>query len=1052
MVDGIKNALKNYDGRGLEVTKIMADNKFECVRAYFTPIELETIGAGEHVPNIERANRSIKDATRTQIHRLPYQQYPKAMVDGCVLFVTHIHNNTPSDAGLSPNLSPQLLVRGSPPPVFNTLAFGDYVQVHVRRQITNTMESCSCGAIALYPPNPSQKSWYFMSLETGKIIHRHRWTILPLPQDVIDRVHEIATSENQPPISDNFIFRWSVNDLPEPAFDQGASADEIGKDSNHRAPHPIIPSPDTGIAPNTKPNDIPIDDTTLLENTRRGSNDDRPQAEGTHDDNLVEGAHDDDPLQDEGAQWEDEGADLDEDLDEAQVEENVANAEEPPETKSVHDKETTDDLSVDDISMAGSSDAGDSDNSADGEDSDLSMDISDDEPMTDTNKTTELQTGRRVIHHNYKSLNSKGVQFFQSKRRTSSKKGNNKKKLKRAFTNMFKNVVGIVMNQMSEEEAKAVATGADFEQMSMRARIKKVGKKAIAAVLSKYMQLNNLETMTPVDPNSLTAKQKEMALELLTFIKQKRCGKMKSRACANGKKQQRYIKQEDVASPTIQLESLILAMLIDAFEGRDVATADVVGAYLKTGMTETVHVKLVGESADIMCKVNEDCKQFITKEKGKNTLYMRLNKALYGCMQSALLWYNTYSRCLKQLGFRLNPYNPCVANKVINGERCTVCWYVDDSKISHRDPRVVTEVIQQIEKSFGKMTVKRGKEHVFVGIAFKIREDGKIEIRMKDYLLECLASYGEDVKSYKTPAKKELFEINWDSNELNEEKSELFHHIVAKLLFVAKQARLDIDLAISFLCTRVSCSTDEDWEKLGRVLGYIKRTIEMPRIIGTNNMQTMHTWVDASYATHDNMRGHTGGVISMGVGAVHHKTSKQKLNTKSSTESELVGASDYIPWTVWTKRFLEGQGYSVKRNLFYQDNESAMKLETNGRSSCGEKSRHIHIRYFFIKDVLKRESIEMKHCPTEIMIANFFTKPLQGKLFHKMRDIIMGHAPLPVEERVEGNTNEAKSQLGNKDFPGGSTGRDGRTEIKKTYLEALLDNQEKRMVDRIVKR
>ena len=80
---------------------------------------------------------------------------------------------------------------------------------------------------------------------------------------------------------------------------------------------------------------------------------------------------------------------------------------------------------------------------------------------------------------------------------------------------------------------------------------------------------------------------------------------------------------------------------------------------------------------------------------------------------------------------------------------------------------------------------------------------------------------------------------------------------------------------------------------------------------------------------------------------------------------------------------------------------SAMRLESNGLKSCGEKSRHIDIRFFFIKDVLKRGNIELRHCPTECMIADHFTKPLQGSLFRKMRDIIMGVTSFPVEERVE---------------------------------------------------
>ena len=78
---------------------------------------------------------------------------------------------------------------------------------------------------------------------------------------------------------------------------------------------------------------------------------------------------------------------------------------------------------------------------------------------------------------------------------------------------------------------------------------------------------------------------------------------------------------------------------------------------------------------------------------------------------------------------------------------------------------------------------------------------------------------------------------------------------------------------------------------------------------------------------------------------------------------------------------------------------SAMRLESNGLKSCGEKSRHIDIRFFFIKDVLKRENIELRHCPTDRMIADYFTKPLQGSLFRKMKAVIMGVTSFPVEKK-----------------------------------------------------
>jgi hypothetical protein len=152
--------------------------------------------------------------------------------------------------------------------------------------------------------------------------------------------------------------------------------------------------------------------------------------------------------------------------------------------------------------------------------------------------------------------------------------------------------------------------------------------------------------------------------------------------------------------------------------------------------------------------------------------------------------------------------------------------------------------------------------------------------------------------------------------------------------------------------------------------------------------------------------------MSFGRGGVLCKSCKHKLNTKSSTEAEFVGASDYLPHLIWVKNFLEAQGYTITENIFEQDNESAIKLEKNGRTSAGPKSRHIAIRYFWMKDRIHTEGIIVRHCPTLQMIADFFTKPLQGTLFRKFRDVLMGikhmdtlalDHPMPIEERVGDN-------------------------------------------------
>jgi hypothetical protein len=148
------------------------------------------------------------------------------------------------------------------------------------------------------------------------------------------------------------------------------------------------------------------------------------------------------------------------------------------------------------------------------------------------------------------------------------------------------------------------------------------------------------------------------------------------------------------------------------------------------------------------------------------------------------------------------------------------------------------------------------------------------------------------------------------------------------------------------------------------------------------------------------MRSQTGGVTTFGQGGLICRASKQKINTKSSTEAELVGASDYMSNTVWVHNFMAAQGYPLTSSFFEQDNESAIKLAHNGRASAGQRSRHINIRHFWIKDRLAQDHITMRHCATVSMLADFLTKPLQGSLFRKFRDVILGYQPLSILGRV----------------------------------------------------
>ena len=128
-------------------------------------------------------------------------------------------------------------------------------------------------------------------------------------------------------------------------------------------------------------------------------------------------------------------------------------------------------------------------------------------------------------------------------------------------------------------------------------------------------------------------------------------------------------------------------------------------------MTDFVIMKIRGKSVELFCELDPFLKEFVVMEKG-----VQLDKALYGCARSALLWYNMYTETLKDMGFELNPYDMCVANAVIDGKQCTIVWNFDNCKISHVDAKVVDKVIAKIKKWYGEMSKTRGKDHEFLGM------------------------------------------------------------------------------------------------------------------------------------------------------------------------------------------------------------------------------------------------------------------------------------------------------------------------------------------------
>ncbi len=434
----------------------------------------------------------------------------------------------------------------------------------------------------------------------------------------------------------------------------------------------------------------------------------------------------------------------------------------------------------------------------------------------------------------------------------------------------------------------------------------------------------------------------------------------------------------------------MLTAVIDAKEERKIATLDIPNAFIQTDNEgEKVTMKVRGNLAEMLIKMDPTIyRPYVVIEKDKLVLYLNIVKALYGMLKSALLFYKKLRKDLESNDFKVNPYDPCVANKMVNNHQFTVVWHVDDLKISHHEEKQVDKFIAWCKKLYeddvGKVKVNKGVVHDYLGMKLDYTNKGKIIIDMKDYVKDMVESfpYQDKLKrEFNTPAAPHLFDVRDDVEKLSEKKAQVFHTTVAKGLFLSKQARPDIQTTIAFLCTQVKNPDTNDWKKLLQLLGYLKSTLDLCTTLEADNNNVIIWYGDAAFGVHKDLKSHTGGTMTMGKGSVINISSKQKLNTKSSTEAELVGADDLSGHLIWVNYFLEAQGYERKDTVLYQDNKSTMLLLKNGKQSSSKRTKHINIRYFFLKDRIENNELKVKYCPTEDMMADFFTKPLQATKF-----------------------------------------------------------------------
>lgn len=874
---GIREFISILKSRNFSVPLLMCDGegavsalKDELGRL---GVELDISGAGGHVQRVERKIQTVKERVRSYVsYHLPFTLSTLGIIFLVMYCVSRLNYQISGTRPQGP--SPREMFVGRPTDAMRDFrcCFGEYVQATMPTT-DNSMRARTEGCIVLLPTGNRTGSVKMLCLRSGKVVTRDNFTILPMPEEAIQRMNELAMLD-------------------------GRVKPRTGE--SHREEEPI------------------------------------------HTEDTVEAAvHGDVQTQ---VMLDDGGGD-------------------PIVGVETHDEHPHLVL------------ADESGHIAEGEDrAEEDSELGDQQPIP-VDDCTETQV-------------------------TGGKSTPVKRDVMEFFRRGVESQLALTTSATASVERKILGGDTKAEdrtrKVTVRAALRTHGETARSVIEAELKQMLDKKVWSPICLRSLSIRERGAIIRSSMFLKEKFLAsgsfeKLKARLVAGGDQQDRDL-YEDLSAPTVATSSLYTIAAVAGHENRYISVIDISGAYLNANMSTgvKVHMRLDRTISSLLIGISPSYGRYIDNQ---GCIVVILNKALYGCVESAALWYEHLKGTLERYGFRQNRYDQCIYNRTEPcGHQCTLAVHVDDILVTCASQEAVNLVGTQLRSAYGKINEVKGPVVGYLGMEFDVTVPGETRITMKGFI-ENLIDGSQVTGEAATPAGESLFDVREDSEKLNDNERKRFHTYVAKIRYAANRARPDCLVAAAFLATRVTKSDKDDLGKLSRLLKYINGTRERGIVLraGTAGIQ-VSAYIDAAYGVHTDGKSHTGSVIVIGdSGAVHCKSTKQSIVTKSSTEAELVALSDSANQAFHIRNFLCAQGHDLMPVTIYQDNLSCIAMAERGRSTS-ERTRHISIRYYWLKERVDKGEARITHLRTEGMYANVLTKPLQGSQFRRERLGVTGWA------------------------------------------------------------
>nr|GEW52510.1 putative RNA-directed DNA polymerase [Tanacetum cinerariifolium] len=355
----------------------------------------------------------------------------------------------------------------------------------------------------------------------------------------------------------------------------------------------------------------------------------------------------------------------------------------------------------------------------------------------------------------------------------------------------------------------------------------------------------------------------------------------------------------------------------------------------------------------------------------------RLRKALYGLKQEPRAWYGRIESYFLKEGFEKCPYEPTLFVKSFKKDVfLIVSIYVDDLIITWN----TLDLIEQF-----KVSMKSEFEMSDMG-EMLIQSEAGIHINQQKYAREILERFNmEDCNSVKSPMVPGCKLVKDDLSGFVD--ATMYKQMVGCIMYLAA-TRPDVMFVVGQLCRYMETPTEQHMAAMKKVLRYIQGTKELGIFYRKGGSDQLVAYSDSDYAgDHDNRRSTSGYVCFLSGAAIAWSSKRQPIVTLSTTEAEFVAATACAYQVLWLRRMLEYIGLTQEEGTIINcDNMSTIKLSKN--SVMHNRSKHIDVKYYFLRDLVNDGRIELRYCNTLAQVADIMTKPLKVEQFEKLRKML----------------------------------------------------------------